>query len=79
MVSSKLLPCSAQVATSEAFAHDGAGSNLAPVGSRGVAGWVAGWVEDIPLTNGVEKLTGSRCSNFFNKLCTKKNRAAKSV
>jgi hypothetical protein len=77
MVSSRLLPRGAQVATPEAFAHAGGCSNLAPAGSRWVAGWVAGWVEVISLIYGVERLIGSRCSTFFNKLCAKKKRKGK--
>ena len=77
MVSSRLLPRGAQVATLEAFTHEGAGSNLAPAGSSWVAGWVAGCIERISLTYGAKKLTGSRCSTFFNKLCVKKKREGK--
>lgn len=47
------------------------------VGSMLVAGWVAGWVENISLTYRVEEAMGSRCSTFINKLRVKKERRVK--
>jgi hypothetical protein len=76
MASSRLLPHSAQVATPKTF-YIVSGSNLASVGSRWVAAWVATRVEDIFLIYGIELLMGSRCSTFFNKLCTNKKRQGK--
>ena len=46
---------------------------MALVGSRLVAGWVAGWVENISLTYRVREVMGSRCSTFFKNLRIKES------
>jgi hypothetical protein len=76
-VSSRLLPHHAQVATHKPLAYTCLGSNLMSVGSRQVAGWVAGWIWKISLTYGSKRLTGSRCSIFINKLRVEKKRRYK--
>jgi hypothetical protein len=71
-VSSRLLPFHAQVATYIGVGEGFVGSNLVSVGSRQVAGWVAGWIWKISLIYGHKRLTGSKGSTFINKLRVEK-------
>jgi hypothetical protein len=67
-VSSRLLPERAQVATHRISIHAELGSKMIHKGIRWVAGWVAGCEQGTTLTYGQNRLTGSKCSTFVNKL-----------
>ena len=76
-MSSRLLPRHTQVATYKVFAHTGVGSRLTSIGSRRVAGWVAGWDWRMSLAYDAKRIAGSRCSTFLQKVCARNRRTGR--
>ena len=79
MVSSRLLPHNAQVATPEAFAHALLGSRLISEGSMQVAAWVAALEQNIPFNYGLKDLRVAGVAPYLENYAQGRKKGVKSV